>query len=380
MSAWPDGWRDIVEAAPEGVVVCDAAGEHPVLYVNRAFAEMCGHPAEALLGANLRMLQGIDRDQDARQQLREALERGKPCRTLVRNYRQDGSLFWNEMLLQPVRDAEGRITQWVSYHRDVSERAPGVAFDRPAAPIGAGEPLEPSGSAGPFTGTVPHIGTGTLTGAGALADVGTLAGEGAHTGTGAFTATGFFGSTGTFGKAGLPAWMREDRLTALSSRSYFEELLRRDWQLAQRDSHEIGLTLFDIDDLGAYNDTFDKVAGDACIRRVARAISGSYRRGSDLVARWEGGTFAVLTQGEAAAHAGEYAKVVVQRVRDLLIHNPRAGSGSRYVTLSAGVASLVPARDLPLDALVAAGLTALKRAKSVGKNHICAAEARDFKA
>jgi diguanylate cyclase (GGDEF)-like protein/PAS domain S-box-containing protein len=357
MSGWPEGWRDIVEAAPEGVVVCDAAGEHPVLYANRAFAEMCGHPVEALLGVNLRMLQGIDRDQDARQRLREALERGRPCRALVRNYRPDGSLFWNEMLLQPVRDAEGKIAQWVSYHRDVSERVPAV----PAAMLGqsmaraeAGGGTDASVNGGGFTGTATFTSTGT--------------------------GAGGFASTGTFGRSGLPAWMREDRLTALGSRSYFEELLRRDWQLAQRDSHEIGLTLFDIDDLSAYNDTFDKVAGDACIRRVARAISNSYRRGSDLVARWEGGTFAVLTQGEAAAHAGEYAKVVVQRVRDLLIHNPRAGNGSRYVTLSAGVASLVPARDLPLDALIAAGLTALKRAKAVGKNHICAAEARDFKA
>ncbi|MGH8258258.1 MAG: GGDEF domain-containing protein, partial [Steroidobacteraceae bacterium] len=199
-------------------------------------------------------------------------------------------------------------------------------------------------------------------------------------------AQGWSSATGTFGLPGglssvpgLPAWMREDRLTALNSRAYFEELMRRDWQLVQRDSHEIGLTLFDIDDLGTYNETFDKVAGDACIRRVARAISNCYRRGSDLVARWDGGMFAVLTQGEAAAHAGEYARIVVQRVRDLLIHHPRAGNGSRYVTLSAGVASLVPARDLPLEALIAACVTALKRAKAVGKNHICAAEAKDFR-
>ena len=75
----------------------------------------------------------------------------------------------------------------------------------------------------------------------------------------------------------------------MHSRAYFEELLQRDWVLAQRDSHEIGLTLFDIDDLGTYNDTFEKTGGDACIRRVARVIGASYRRGGDLVGRWEGG-------------------------------------------------------------------------------------------
>ncbi|HUN73449.1 MAG TPA: diguanylate cyclase [Steroidobacteraceae bacterium] len=304
-------WRAVLDAAPLGIVVCDATDAgHPVLYANAAFAQMCGQTVEELRGKNLRMLQAADRDQDARRRLREALERGESCRVELRNYRPDGTAFWNEIWLQPVRDAEGRLVQWVSYHRETNERL---------------RPVER-------------------------------------------------------GSIGLPAFMREDRLTGLHSREYFEELLHRDWHVAQRDSQEIALTLFDIDNLAAYNDTFDKAAGDACIRRVARAVASSYRRGSDMVARWGGGTFAVLTRGEAAAGAGEYAKVVVQRVRDLLIHNPRAETGSRYVTLSAGAASLVPAPDLPVDALVSACLLALKRAKALGKNNICTAEAQDFKA
>ncbi|HYK24623.1 MAG TPA: PAS domain-containing protein, partial [Steroidobacteraceae bacterium] len=71
MSLWPDGWREILDAAPEGIAVCDATVvSQPVLYVNRAFSEICGHPAEALLGANLRVLQGTDRDQQALHELR----------------------------------------------------------------------------------------------------------------------------------------------------------------------------------------------------------------------------------------------------------------------------------------------------------------------
>jgi diguanylate cyclase (GGDEF)-like protein/PAS domain S-box-containing protein len=311
MSNWsPDAWRDIVEAAPEGIVVCDATvAGYPVIFANGAFAQMCGYPVAALLGTNLRMLQGADREQEGRQRMREALERNTPCRVLIRNYRPDGTLFWNEMLMQPVRDPQGRVVQWVGYHRDASDRL--RTMERSAQ--------------------------------------------------------------------GLPAWMREDRLTGLHSRAYFEELVRRDWQVAQRDSHEIGLTLFDVDDLASYNETFDKSAGDACIRRVSRVISGSYRRGSDLVGRWEGGTFAVLTQGDATEKASEYARVVVQRVRELLIHHPRTASGGRYLTLSAGVASLVPPHELPLEAMVSACLTALRRAKSAGKNDIRAAEATDFK-
>lgn len=309
MKNWSaEAWRSVVDSAPEGIVICDAtAPDCPALFVNAAFAQMCGYPVAALLGSNLRILQGTDRDQDARSRLREALEKGETARVLIRNYRPDGALFWNETVVQPVRDAAGRLTHFIGYHRDASERL--KAAER--AP------------------------------------------------------------------AGLPSWLREDRLTGLHSRAYFEELLQRDWSLAQRDSHEIGLTLFDIDDLGAYNDKFDRSAGDACIRRVARVIGASYRRGGDLVGRWDGGMFAVLTQGDAAEKATQYAGIVKQRVRDLLMHHPTAGAG-RYVTMSAGVASLVPPRGLALEGLLKACRAALKRAKKNGKDGIVNAESGDF--
>ncbi|HVC30158.1 MAG TPA: diguanylate cyclase [Steroidobacteraceae bacterium] len=309
MNNWSaEAWRLVVEGAPDGVVVCDAvASDHPVIYANAAFAAMSGHAADVLLGKNLRLLQGSDREQDGRQCMREALERGESARVLMRNYRPDGSLFWNEVVLQPVRDSSGQLTHFIGYCRDASHR------------LKEGEKVSP----------------------------------------------------------GLPSWLREDRLTGLHSRAYFEELLQRDWLLAQRDSHEIALTLFDIDDLSSYNDTFDKSAGDACIRRVARVIGASYRRGGDLVGRWEGGAIAALTQGDAAQKACQYAQVVSQRVRDLLIHHPRAGAG-RYLTISAGVASLVPQRAMPLEALLKGCLAALKRAKASGKNSIATAEAADF--
>lgn len=309
MNNWPvEAWRSLVECAPEGIVICDATtADCTALFVNAAFAQMCGYPVAALLGSNLRILQGNDRDQDARARLREAIEKGEPARVLVRNYRPDGTLFWNETMIQPVRDGAGRLTHFIGFHRDAGGRLKTVE----RAP------------------------------------------------------------------AGLPSWLREDRLTGLHSRAYFEELLNRDWAVAQRDSHEIGLALLDIDDLGAYNEKFDRAAGDACIRRVARVVGASYRRGGDLVGRWEGGTFVVLTQGEAAEKATQYASIVKQRVRDLLIHHPTAGAG-RYVTLSAGIASLVPPRGLPLESLLKACGAALKRAKKNGKDGIANAEANDF--
>ncbi|HEX3836535.1 MAG TPA: diguanylate cyclase [Steroidobacteraceae bacterium] len=304
------GWRDIVDQSPEGIVVCDAtAADCPVVYANAAFLQLSGYPLTALMGRNLRLLQGSDRDQEGRQRIREALSRGEACRVLMRNYRPDGAQYWNEILIQPVRDASGQLVQWIGYHRDTRARL------RTAEKL----PL-----------------------------------------------------------AGLPAWMREDRLTGLHSRAYFEELLQRDWNVAQREGHEIGLTLLDIDDLGTYNDIFDKASGDACIRRVARVITGSYRRSGDLIGRWNGGTFAVLTQANTSVTVDDYARVVLQRVRDLLIHHPRATASGRYVTLSAGACTLVPPRELSLAAFVNACSGAMRRAKGKGKNTACATEAADF--
>jgi diguanylate cyclase (GGDEF)-like protein/PAS domain S-box-containing protein len=303
-------WRDIVDQSPEGIVVCDAtAPDCPLVYANAAFLQMSGYPLGALLGHNLRRLQGSDLDQEGRTRIREALARGEPCRVMLRNYRLDGTQFWNEMLIQPVRDAAGKLVQWIGYHRDTHERS-------------------------------------------RLQDKAPL--------------------------AGLPAWMREDRLTGLHCRAYFEELLQRDFKVAQREGHEIGLTFLDIDDLGSYNDIFDKASGDACVRRVARVIAGCYRRSGDLVGRWNGGTFAVLTQASNPMQAYEYARVVVQRVRELLVHHPRATAAGRYVTVSAGACTLVPPQDLPLQSLIESCITAMQRAKGRGKNTACATEASDF--
>ena len=80
MNNWSaEAWRRLVENAPEGIVICDAtAPDCPVVFVNSAFSAMCGYPAAALMGTNLRILQGTDRDQEGRVRLAEALQKGSP--------------------------------------------------------------------------------------------------------------------------------------------------------------------------------------------------------------------------------------------------------------------------------------------------------------
>jgi two-component system cell cycle response regulator len=113
----------VLDSAPEGIAICDATRpDHPVQYVNAAFEQMTGYAAAELIGTNLRLLQGSDRDQEGIRRLREAIAQGEPCRVLLRNYRKNGELLWNELTMQPMRDGSGVLTHFVTFSRDASGR------------------------------------------------------------------------------------------------------------------------------------------------------------------------------------------------------------------------------------------------------------------
>jgi PAS domain S-box-containing protein len=112
-----------VRSSVNGVVITDATlAENPIVYVNPAFERMTGFSAEEVLGKNCRFLQGEDREQSALDELRAALGEERECRVVLRNYRKDGALFYNELHISPVYDEEGRLTNFVGVQSDVTER------------------------------------------------------------------------------------------------------------------------------------------------------------------------------------------------------------------------------------------------------------------
>src|SRR3712207_6462647 len=96
--------------------------DDPLVYVNPAFEKTTGYAAEEALGRNCRFLQGEDRDQPALEELRAAVRGERHCTVVLRNYRKDGSLFWNELSIYPVRDEEGGMANFVGVQNDVTER------------------------------------------------------------------------------------------------------------------------------------------------------------------------------------------------------------------------------------------------------------------
>ncbi len=106
-----------------GVVITDATlPENPIVYASPTFEHMTGYPAREILGKNCRFLQGNDRDQPALGELRAALGEGRECRVVLRNYKKDGALFWNELSISPVHDEEGRLTNFIGVQNDVTDR------------------------------------------------------------------------------------------------------------------------------------------------------------------------------------------------------------------------------------------------------------------
>ncbi len=112
-----------IEANSAGVVIADArAAGMPLTYVNAAFQRITGYSAAEVLGRNCRFLQGDDREQPGLVALRKAIENGTPVIVELRNYRKDGSLFWNQLSLSPVLDSEGKIGHFIGIQNDVTEQ------------------------------------------------------------------------------------------------------------------------------------------------------------------------------------------------------------------------------------------------------------------
>lgn len=115
--------KRVIEAARNGIVIAEArAPAFAIGYVNPAFEAITGYRAEEVLGLDPLLLAGNDLDQPALVELQRVLSEQRSATLVLRNYRKDGSLFWNELFLSPVHDADGRLTHYVGILNDITER------------------------------------------------------------------------------------------------------------------------------------------------------------------------------------------------------------------------------------------------------------------
>jgi PAS domain S-box-containing protein len=113
--------KKAIDAANDGLVIAEQEGDDTILlYVNEAFDRLTGFSEEEILYQDCRFLQGNDRDQEARKIIRAAIDKGQTCRVRLRNYHKDGSLFWNELSITPIRNEEDGLTYYIGVQKDVS--------------------------------------------------------------------------------------------------------------------------------------------------------------------------------------------------------------------------------------------------------------------
>ncbi|MCG7897688.1 MAG: PAS domain S-box protein [Candidatus Thiodiazotropha weberae] len=113
--------KQAIDTANDGLVIAEREGDDTILlYVNEAFERLTGYAEEEILYQDCRFLQGDDRDQQARQSIREAIESNQPSRTRLRNYHKDGSLFWNELSITPIINEEDGLTYYIGVQKDVT--------------------------------------------------------------------------------------------------------------------------------------------------------------------------------------------------------------------------------------------------------------------
>ncbi|HVT56954.1 MAG TPA: diguanylate cyclase [Thermoanaerobaculia bacterium] len=171
----------------------------------------------------------------------------------------------------------------------------------------------------------------------------------------------------------LAAMASTDALTGLANRRQLQEALEREIRRSARSESELAVILFDVDHFKGYNDTLGHVNGDECLRQVGLALRGAATRAADVVARYGGEEFAVLLPGTSAQAAWRIAEAMRQSILKLAIPHPGSPVAG-CVTLSAGVAGVVPGAGLTPDQLIEEADQALYRAKKSGRNRIVLAK------
>ena len=163
-----------------------------------------------------------------------------------------------------------------------------------------------------------------------------------------------------------------DGLTGIANRRRFDETITVEWQRGQRERQPLSLLMCDVDFFKIYNDTFGHLSGDLCLKKAAAVLTEHLKRPADLAARYGGEEFAILLPDTRLEGALALAESCVRHLEKLAIENPRA-TAYGVVTMSVGVASVVPSPHSSIEELIGSADRALYAAKKAGRNQVVSA-------
>jgi diguanylate cyclase (GGDEF)-like protein/PAS domain S-box-containing protein len=268
--------EQIVASSSAAVLVADASdARFSVAYVNSAYERLTGHKAAELVGRPWALL---ERATDAGvAQLKGAVQRREACRVEVTDVRKDGTASSYELSLTPLHDARGELRYFLCDLRRL-------------ATVESAEAQSPAPSV-ETTGELP-----------------------------------LFPFEPGRARAKPAALERVDSATGLVKFGYFQATVRRDLAVARRDHRFVTLFVLEIVEFDAYRRTYGDKAADSCQRMIGAQIMRTLRRAGDLCARYDDSTLVAATLGQEARDAQPLADQIVNNVKQLKLHNPRAKS------------------------------------------------------
>ncbi|GEA60084.1 sensor domain-containing diguanylate cyclase [Vibrio comitans] len=162
-----------------------------------------------------------------------------------------------------------------------------------------------------------------------------------------------------------------DSLTQISNRLKFDSVSQMEWRRMQRETQPISMIMCDVDYFKQYNDHYGHVDGDECLVKIAKTLSDSVARPADLVARYGGEEFVILLPSTDLDGAIHLAQTVLDKVAAMQLPHENSDVAP-HVTVSLGIASVVPNEDNSLRQLITDADNALYQAKQNGRNTLVA--------
>ncbi len=412
-----------IAQSSNGITIVDAQKPgQPIIYFNPAFEQMTGYSAQEILGHNCRFLQRDDRDQPGLAELRGAIAAGRPARVTLRNYRKDGSLFWNDLVIYPVHDEQRKLTHFVGVQEDVTERRRAdealfmekelsqvtlnsigdavittdtegrVSYLNPVAERMTG--WRAAEAAGQLLTDVFHI-VDAQTREHALNPIEIALVSNSTMGLPIDTLLlRRDGSEAAIEDSAAPIHDREgrviggvlvfhdvtesrslairmthlaqhDALTGLPNRVLLNDRLAQAIARAKRNEHRAAVLFLDVDRFKQVNDTLGHSVGDQLLKEMAVRLQACVRA-SDTVCRQGGDEFVILLgevrDAEAIAHAAQRVLAIAER--------PYAIDGHEiHSTLSVGI-SVYPDDGDDVEGIIKCADAAMYSAKDHGRNNV----------
>lgn len=297
-----------INSTRNGLIITEAKGkENPIIYVNRAFERLTGYTESEIIGKDCRFLQGTAIDQPEIAEIRAAIDKGDSILITLRNYKKDGSIFWNELSISPIKNDIGEVTHFIGIQKDVSEQ----------------EELKEK-----LLEANKNLSNLNLK---------------------------------------LKEENKVDSLTGLYNRKALNHEVSILWGGAKRSKGQISLFFIDIDHFKVINDTYGHAAGDFCLKHLSDQLKNIFRRDTDIVLRYGGEEFIVVTISDKKEEVIKLANQILSKTSNGNVKIKEPNIKINY-TVSIGVTLGVPHIKSNIEDFISVADKAMYEAKMRGRN------------